>query len=66
MVGVAVGAESGLSDAAAFNLNGGLQMADGATEESRVDLRNQVGRANDHASDGDQLINIYKGKKGVS
>ena len=58
VVGVAVGAESGLSDTATFDLDGGLQMADGATEKSRVDLRDQVGRANNHACDGDELINI--------
>ncbi len=58
MVGVTMSAESWLSDTASFNLNGGLQVADGATEESRVDLGDEVRRANDHTSDGDQLINI--------
>ncbi len=58
VVGVAVGAKSGFSNATAFDLNGGLQVADGATEKSRIDLGDQVRRTNDHACDGDQLINI--------
>jgi hypothetical protein len=33
-------------------------VADGAAEEANVDLRDQVGRADDHAGDGDQLINV--------
>jgi len=58
VVGVAVSAEGRLGDAASLDLDDGLQVADGATEEAATDLRNQVGRADDHAGDGDQLVDV--------
>jgi hypothetical protein len=58
VVGVAVSAEGWFSDTASFNLNNSLQVANGATEEATADLRNQVGRADDHSGDGDELINV--------
>ena len=58
MVGVAMSAEGWFGDATSLNLDRGLQVTDGATEQGRVDLRDQIGRANNHAGDCDQLINI--------
>ena len=51
-------AEGWFGDATSLNLNRGLQVTDGATEQGRVDLRDQIGRADNHAGDRDQLINI--------
>lgn len=63
MVGVAVRAEGRLGDAAALDLDGRLQVTDGASEEGRVDLGNQVRSTDDHTGDGDQLINIWMKKR---
>ena len=58
VVGVAVSAEGRLGDAAALHLDVGLQVAHGAAEEAATDLGNQVGGADDHARDGDQLVDV--------
>ena len=64
MVGVAMSAEGWFGDTASLNLDRCLQVADGATEEGRVDLGDEIGRADHHASDRDQLINICKRMSG--
>ena len=42
VIGVTVSAEGRLGDAAALDLDGGLKVADGAAEEGRVYLRDEV------------------------
>lgn len=60
VVGVAVSTQSWFSNAATLNLDDGLQVADGTTEKTATDLGDQVWGSDDHASDCDQLINVWK------
>ena len=58
MVGVAVGAEGGLSDPAPLDLDAGLHVADGTPEEGLTHLGHQVGGSDHHPGDGDELVNV--------
>lgn len=55
---VAVGAESGFSNAAAVNLHCGCEGTDVATEEGFSHLWDNVGCSDDHTRDCDQLVDI--------
>lgn len=55
---VAVGADGGLAYATAVDLHHTRQGAHDALEEGLAHLGNDVGRSNDHARDGDQLIDV--------
>lgn len=60
VAGVAVGANCGLSNATSVNLNCGGEGTNMATEEGLAHFRDDVGRANHHATDGDELVNVWK------
>ena len=59
-LGVAVGAKSWLSDAATVNFHHHTVVTHMALEESFTHLRDQGGGADNHAIDGDQLIDVWK------
>ena len=58
VVGVTVGTERGFCDTAALNLHSHGVLAHGALEERLAHLGDQRGGSDDHALDGDQLVNI--------
>ena len=60
VVGVAMGAECGLSDPSALDFDRAGEAADGALEDSLGHLRDQRRRPNHHASYGDQLVNVCR------
>lgn len=59
VVGVAVGAERGFADAAAVDLHRRAEGAHHAAEESLAHLRHDVRRADHHAADGNQLVDVW-------
>lgn len=58
VVGVAVGAQSGLMNATTINLDGRCERTNDALEESLTHFWDDVGRSDYHAADRDQLINV--------
>ena len=58
VVGVTVGTERGFCDAATFYLHSHGVLAHGALEERLAHLWYQRGGSDDHALNGDQLVNI--------
>lgn len=61
---VAVAAHGRLGDAPAVHLHPGAVGADLALEERLLHLRDQLRRADHHAVDGDQLIDVCGGGGG--
>lgn len=62
MAGVAMGAESGLSNAASVDFDCGGEGTHMATEEGLSHLWDNVGCSDDHTRDCNQLVNIWKTK----
>lgn len=56
--GVAVPAHGGLGDAAPVHLDARAEGADLAAEKRFLHLRDELGRADHHAADGDELIDV--------
>lgn len=59
MIRVAVGAQSRLVDTATINLYGRCERAHDTLEEGFAHFGNDVRGANDHATDADQLVDVF-------
>lgn len=58
--GVAVRAQGRLSDAAAVDFHRRCERAHMAPEKGLAHLGDDVGRSDHHATDGDQLVNVWR------